>query len=120
MQVVKLSVFNSRTGQQNEEDTKLVGDSSCLVVHFTVVIYLSPQGRAILKGQISSWIGKNIFLFQCGYFPQLLQSDPKQLPVWCKINFEKKSESSIGQTSCILLGLECDVWYTRNGINVME
>lgn len=36
------SVFNSRIGQQNEEDTKLIGDSSCLVVHFLVVIYLSP------------------------------------------------------------------------------
>ena len=26
----------------------------------------------------------------------------------------------MGQTSCILLGLECHVWHMRNGINVME
>ena len=26
----------------------------------------------------------------------------------------------MGQTSCILLGLECHVWHVCNGINVME
>ena len=26
----------------------------------------------------------------------------------------------MGQTSCILLGLECHVWHMRNEINVME
>ena len=26
----------------------------------------------------------------------------------------------MGQTFCILLGLECHMWHMRNGINVME
>ena len=33
---------------------------------------------------------------------------------------KKKTDCFMGQTSCILLGLECHVWHTRNGINVME